>query len=114
MNDDTAPHEIARLEGQIEALANGSSVAARFPSPPRSLSPPARLWFALVLCGFAVRATPFVAALAATLGGVVVLGSNATTWNETEAALHQAEAARDALIGAMELRLVAEPPRTLH
>ena len=115
MNDDTAPHEIARLEDQIEALAESIERCRKISFAAKIAIAAGALWFALVILWILpFSATPFVAALAATLGGVVVLGSNATTWNETEAALHQAEAARDALIGAMELRLVSEPPRTLH
>ena len=49
-----------------------------------------------------------VGALAATLGGIVLLGSNATTWTQSEAALHQSEALRAELIGRLEMRVVDE------
>lgn len=115
MFDDTAPHDIARLEAQIEALAESIERCRKISVAAKIAIAGGALWFALmVLWIVPFSATPLVAALAATLGGVVLLGSNATTWDETEAALHQAEAARDALIGGMELRLVSEPPRTLH
>ena len=51
--------------------------------------------------------------MAAGLGGVVMLGSNNSTAKETEALLAQAQAARAALIGRIELRVV-ENPATLH
>jgi hypothetical protein len=54
-----------------------------------------------------------IAALAAVIGGIVLLGSNATTWTQTGAALHEAEAMRADLIGRMELRVVEERP-TIH
>jgi hypothetical protein len=115
MNDDTAPHEIARLEDQIEALAESIEHCRKISFAAKIAIAGGALWFALVVLWILPFApTPFVAALAATLGGVVLLGSNATTWNETEATLHQAEAARAEIIGTMNLRLVSKPPPTLH
>ena len=115
MNDDTAPHEIARLEAQIEALAESIERCRKISYAAKTAIAGGALWFVLALLWILpFDATPFVAALAATLGGVVMLGSNATTWDETQAAMNQAEAARAELIGTMQLRLVGEPPRTLH
>ena len=54
-----------------------------------------------------------IAALAAMIIGVVLLGSNATTWTQTETALRASEAMRADLIGRLELRVVAEQP-TIH
>jgi len=54
-----------------------------------------------------------IAALAAMIIGVVLLGSNATTWTQTETALRASEAMRADLIGQLELRVVDERP-TLH
>jgi hypothetical protein len=115
MHDDAAPHEIIRLEDQIEALAQSIERCRKISFTAKIAISGGVLWFALVLLWILpFSPTPFVAALAATLGGVVMLGSNATTWDETEAALHQAEAARAELIGTMNLRLVGKPPPTLH
>jgi hypothetical protein len=67
-----------------------------------------------------------IAAIAAVLGGLVLLGSNASTWDQTEAALAAAYAARDgARVLAAEgeaapparrpaLRLVGDDRPTLH
>ena len=55
-----------------------------------------------------------IGALAAVIGGVVLLGSNASTWAQTEGALQAAEAARSDLIARMPLRLVGEERPTLH
>ena len=46
--------------------------------------------------------------------GVVLLGSNKTTWTQTETAMHASEAMRAELIGRIELRLVGEQKPTLH
>ncbi len=115
MNNDMASHEIARLEAQIETLAEAIERCRKISYAAKTAVAGGALWFVLALLWILpFDATPFVAALAATLGGVVMLGSNATTWDETQTALDQAEAARAALIGTMELRLVGEPARTLH
>ena len=52
-------------------------------------------------------------AMAALLGGIVVWGSNGSTANEAENELATAEANRKALIGMIDLRVVAERP-TFH
>ena len=44
----------------------------------------------------------------------MLLGSNATTWNETAAALKQAEAARMTLIGSIDLTVVDDGVKRLH
>ena len=117
MNDDTAPHEIARLEAQIEELAAAIERCRKIAYAAKIAITGGALWFVLAL----LRILPFdptffVGALTATLGGVVLLGSNKTTWEETEAALEQSQAARDSLIGQMHLRLVGDVPvtPTLH
>jgi hypothetical protein len=42
-----------------------------------------------------------------------MLGSNATTWKQTEAALRASQTMRDELIGQLDMRVVEER-RTLH
>jgi hypothetical protein len=117
MNEDTAPHEIARLETQIEALTAALERCRKTSYAAKIAITGGALWFVLALLWIVpFDPTPFVAALAATLGGVVLLGSNKTTWEETKAALARTEAARAALIGQMSLRLVGDiaPTPTLH
>ena len=48
------------------------------------------------------------AAIAAVIGGVVLLGSNSTTWTQTEAALRASEAMRAEWIGQREMRVVED------
>lgn len=115
MTDDLASHEIARLEAQIEALAQSIERCRKISFAAKAVVTASLAWFVLAfLWIMPFAATPLLAALAGLLGGVVLLGSNATTWDETEAALHKAEAARATLIGTMHLRVVSDVPRTLH
>jgi hypothetical protein len=109
MNDNS---DIARLEDRIESL-NGSiarchkiSIAAK----------------AAVLAGAILLAvellvrfdpTPFFGAITAILGGVVMLGSNATTWEQFTAERDAAEVKRKQTIDGLELEVVTERP-TLH
>ena len=61
--------------------------------------------------GFDPRA--ILAALAALLGGIVLWGSNSSTGKEAAGELAKAEANRAALIGLIDLRVIAER-KTLH
>jgi predicted ATPase with chaperone activity len=54
-----------------------------------------------------------VGGMASALGGVVMLGSNNSTAKAASSELAEANAARAALIGRIELRVVESPP-TLH
>ena len=58
----------------------------------------------------AIRLDPVVmlGAIAAAIGGIVMLGSNRSTSQETAAALQVAEADRARLIGEIDLRVVSE------
>jgi hypothetical protein len=115
MDDLTAQHEMVRLERLIETLTGQLAWCAKISVAAKAAIAFGALWFALALAGIvALDITAFVGTVAAVLGGVVLLGSNATTWEQTEAALRETETARRALIGRMNLRVVGEPPRTLH
>ena len=117
MNEDTAPHEIARLELQIEALAAAIERCRKIAYAAKIAIAGGALWFVLVLLWILpFDPTFFVGALAATLGGVVLLGSNKTTWEETQSCARAQRGRPSALIGQMELRLVSDPPAvpTLH
>ena len=120
MDDDTATqdlarHELTRLEGRIESLTDQVARCAKISVAAKIAIGFGALWFVLALVGIlSLNVTAFVGTVAAVLGGVVLLGSNATTWDQADAALRDTEAARASLIGQLNLRLVGEAPRTLH
>ena len=114
MDENTARTDVARIEERIEALHEAIERCRKISLAARIAIAAGAAWLVLTLLSLA----PFVptllfASLAAVIGGVVLLGSNSTTWQQTEAALTASEAMRRDLIGQMELRVVEERP-TLH
>ena len=115
MDDGNIRDQIAQLEVRIETLIESIERCRKIAVGSKIAIAGGALWFALVSFWILrFDATAFVAALTAVLGGVVLLGSNATTWVETQAQLHAAELARADLIGSIELRVVGEETRTVH
>ena len=114
MDEDNARDQIAQLEAHIESLNEHIARCRKIALGARIAIAGGAIWFALLLFQVVFfDATGFVAALTAVLGGIVLLGSNATTWEQTELELHVAEKARAELIGGIKLKLVAERP-TIH
>ena len=116
MNDYLAHSEIARLEERIEELRQAIARCDKIAFAAKVAITGGALWFALAILNILVfSAAGFAGALAALLGGFVLLGSNKTTREETEVALQAAEDRRRGLIDAMNLRVVEEKPGvTLH
>ena len=115
MDDETAQHEIARLEDRIEELTESLAWCRKLSAAGKTAVAFGAFWFALIVVWISpFSPAAFAGATAAILGGVVLLGSNATTWDQTEAALRQAEAARAEAIDRKDLRIVSELPPTLH
>ena len=115
MDGDELPGEIAELEARIEALSELIERCRKFSLAARLAIMAGGVWLVLLVFGL-VGFEPYelVAALAAAIGGVVLLGSNATTWTQVEGALQQAEAMRADMIGLIDLRLVGEQKPTRH
>ena len=107
--------DIDQLEACIEALTASLEHCRKISLAAKFAVAAGAVWFALMLLWIvSFSAAAFVAALSAVLGGLVLLGSNATTWEQTAAALHTAEAMRAQLIGSIDLRLVGEDKPTIH
>jgi len=115
MNGDDLHPDIARIEAHIEALTESIERCRKIAFAAKLAIAAGAVWIVLVL----VWVIPFVpymviAAMAAVIGGIVLLGSNATTWTQTEGALRASEALRAQWIEKMELRVVEGESRTVH
>ena len=114
MNDGDPVDEIVRLEAQIEALSDKIESCRKFILAGRIAAAAGGILLVALLLGavrFDLQLMMF--AMAALLGGIVVWGSNGSTANEAQSELAATEANRKALIGMIDLRVVAERP-TLH
>lgn len=115
IGEGNAAHEIAQLEERIEILTASIERCRKISFAAKLAVGAGLIWFALFLFWIvSFNPTAFVAATSAVLGGFVLLGSNSTTWEQTEAARTAAEAMRADLIGSIELRLVGEDKPTIH
>jgi hypothetical protein len=110
--DDTA--DIARIEERIEILQEAIARCRKLSVAARLMIGAGGGWIALTLVAL-VPYAPALAfgALAAVIGGIVLLGSNSTTWTQTEEALAASEAMRAEWIAGRDMRVV-EDARTLH
>ena len=111
---DDSHDDIARVEDRIEALAEAIERCRKISFAARIAIGAGAIWLALTLLGL-VTFVPYlaVASLAAVIGGVVLLGSNATTWAQHQESLRDSEAMRAGMIGNLEMRVVEER-RLLH
>ena len=112
---DSDPHdEIVRLEEEIEELSARIDSCRKFILAARiAVIGGGVLLVALLFDVIRFDLQLMMLAMAALLSGIVVWGSNNSTAKEAAAERAAAEANRKALIGMMELRVVAERP-TLH
>lgn len=115
MQDKAAHLGIAELEDRIESLSESIERCGKIAVGAKISVAAGAVWFALMLIWLVpFNATGFVAAMTAVLGGVVLLGSNSTTWAQMETQRHAAQAARAELIGTLELRVVGSETPTIH
>jgi hypothetical protein len=115
MTDEASREDIARIEARIEELAEAIERCRKFSVAAKIAIAAGAIWIGLSMLAL-VSYTPetTLAALAAMIIGVVLLGSNKTTWNQTEAAMRASEAMRADLIGQLELRVVDEGVKRLR
>jgi hypothetical protein len=107
-DDDDVRGEIVRLEYRIEELAGTVENCRKFMMASRiAIAAGAVLLAVLVFGLIAFSPMAMVAAFAAVIGGIVLLGSNRSTSEQANAALQTAEAQRAALIGEIDLRVVS-------
>jgi len=108
-NGNTIREEIARLEARIETLTESLDRCQKISLMARFVLAVGGIWLALIVVGVLPFA-PFsvVGAIAALIGGIVLFGSNASTWKQTTAAIAQADALRSHLISRVEMQTVED------
>jgi hypothetical protein len=112
MSDGDPREEIARLEAQIEALAESAERCRKIILFSKAaIAVGGLLMLAVVLAPIRLDPTILIVAIAAVIGGIVGLGSNKRTLQQTAAAMRSAEALRGELIDEIGLRTV-EPAST--
>jgi hypothetical protein len=109
------PHdEIVRLEAEIEELAAKIEGCRKFILAGRiAIAGGGIVLIAMLFGVIRPDLTWLAGGMAAILGGIVIFGSNNSTAKEAANELAKAEAARAALIGGIDLRVVPGGP-TLH
>jgi hypothetical protein len=108
-DQDNPIEEIARIEAQLEELAEVSERCRKiilFSKAAIAGGLAVPLFMMLGLFGSSPVAA--IGSIAALLGGIVSLGSNASTLQQTTAAISAADARRSDLISRIDLRVVGE------
>ena len=107
MADGDLHDQIARLEADIEQLADGLERCRKAMLFAKIAMVAGGIWILIYFLG-AIGSNPaiLIGALAAIIGGVVVFGSNSSTSKQTTAAMKAAETQRAELIDMIDLRAV--------
>ena len=108
MINENVPDQIARLEAEIERLAGVAEGCRKFILAAKGAIAIGAILLVATLTGLLrFDQTVVLVSIAAVLGGIVVLGSNSTTLQQTLAGIAKAEALRSQLIGQIEFPMTA-------
>jgi hypothetical protein len=109
MDEDSPVDEISRIEARLEDLAEVSERCRKITLVSRAaIAGGAGLLLVMMLGLFPSSQVAAIGSIAAVLGGIVSLGSNDSTLQQTLAAISAAEARRSDLIGRIDLRVVGD------
>jgi hypothetical protein len=107
MHEDETIDEISRIEAQLEDLTEVCERCRKIEFVSRAAIAGGVAAPLLMLAGvFASSEAALIGSIAAVLGGIVLLGSNASTLRQTMAAIHAAEMLRSNLIDGIDPRVV--------
>jgi hypothetical protein len=108
MDDDgDLQDQILHLEAQIEELADVIERCRKIILISKAaIAAGGTLNLAIIIGAVGFDPTVMIGAIAAAIGGIVVFGSNTTTWKQTTTDMKAAEAHRAQLINRMDLRVV--------
>ncbi|NOJ40224.1 hypothetical protein [Bradyrhizobium australiense] len=109
MDQDDPSDEISRIEARLEELAEVAERCRKITLVSKaSIAAGAGLMLVTMLGLLGSNQVAALGSIAAVLGGIVSLGSNASTLRQTMAAISDAEALRSDLIGRIDLRVVGD------
>lgn len=99
--------QIVRLEARIEEMGDAVERCRRIGQIAKLAVGLGGAWAAAAVVGLLpLNPMALVGSITLLIGGVVALGSNASTWDQLSAALRAAHAERAALIGQIQLHVV--------
>ena len=114
MTEDDPTDEISDIETRIERLAEIAERCRKYILASKiAIGSGAALLLITILGLFGTGLTAALGSIALVLGGIVSLGSNISTLQQTESAIGAAEALRAQLIGRIDLRVVEDTPLKL-
>ncbi|MET3993973.1 hypothetical protein ABIC08_002634 [Bradyrhizobium sp. RT9b] len=114
MTEDDSTDEISDIEARIERLAEIAERCRKYILASKiAIGGGGALLLITILGLFGTGLTAALGSIALVLGGIVSLGSNISTLQQTESAIGAAEALRAQLIGRIDLRVVEDTPLKL-
>jgi hypothetical protein len=112
MDEDNPIDEIARIEAQLDELAEVSEQCRKIIMVSKAaIAGGVALLLFMMLGLFGSNQVTALGSIAVVLGGIVSLGSNVGTLQQTMAAMTAAEALRSDLISRIDLRVVGDMKR---
>jgi hypothetical protein len=111
-DEDDPSDEISLIEARLEELAEVAERCRKFILVSKAAIAGGVALLLVTMLGLfgSSNQTAAIASIAAVLGGIVSLGSNVSTLQQTIAAISAAELLRSELIGRIDLRVVGDKP----
>jgi hypothetical protein len=114
MAEDNPPDQISRIEARLEELAEAAERCRKFILASKAaIAAGGGMLLAMLLGLFGSGPALALGSIAMVLGGIVSLGSNLSTLQQTVDAISAAEMLRSDLISRIELRVVDDAPLKL-
>ena len=113
MAEENPTDKISQIEAQLEQLAEVAERCRKIILFSKAAIAVGVALPLLMMFGVFASGEVAIGAIAAFLGGIVSLGSNVSTLQQTTAAISATEALRSDLIGRIDLRVVRDTPMKL-